>query len=763
MTQLGLGRRSGNGGHRCLWAAVVAALLVASGGFAADQPTDIALKKALDSRGISVVGIERTDDRLRVLVDNQAGYGGVVVAALVFGLAAPGAPPEGQIEVVATQDGRPLLRVTTPVAKAADFAKRNLSARRQEQLCGLLGESNSTPPAAVPAQPPVVINPSPKTPTAPPVVKPAGEIGQALVALGLENVRVVWRHDGDLDVHFENRTYRSDGDALGAVMQTVGQLVAPGTLVRVEPLRDEVSRGVFTFRAGAVAELNTGPVTGRQLAAAVTAGRDRSWLTWPDTVREQTPLLSPSRWRTDLLLRPGLEYAIGNERAPFESTLLLLPELTTTVGPGMRASVRGRADLGPWDFTIDRALMTGTGILGQNLLWTASVGKFREHAAGGFLEGQWVDSTDATRIGARLALAGMEFGRSDWNMAVGYVEHEFGELGLTARATFGRFLQTDSNDFVGTLERRFGESTVRISGALNDYKDRLFIGISMPLGGFKASKPDHFRIRSNPTADLDYASTSFPVGDDLGDAPDLRDFRGDLTLPYARTHPGHLFSDVTPVRRAERWVAPSFEGVTGLIRTPTADVMPDGRVALGTSWIPREQTSGLNAGASRSQPAFATLGFLPNLELTFRFTFYRDISSHFDGHDVNWPYDLDRSLAAQYRLVRQRDWLPSLAVGTQDIDAGDDSSKVGRATYLVASREEGPLDLHLGFGTGRFDGLFGGVELGLGDRVRLLGEYDTKDVNFGVRVRVLDCLTVDGAWLAGDDFGAAISYQKQLD
>jgi len=246
------------------------------------------------------------------------------------------------------------------------------------------------------------------------------------------------------------------------------------------------------------------------------------------------------------------------------------------------------------------------------------------------------------------------------------------------------------------------------------------------------------------------------------DAPDLRRFRGDLSLPYVRRHPEHLFGGIAAPTRRERWVAPSFEGTTGLIRIPTADVTPDGHYVLGTSFIPKQQTSGLHAGKSRSEPAYATVGFLPNLELSLRLTFYPDVGSHFDGRDVDWPYDLDRSLAAQYRLRRQHGWLPALGVGMQDINVGEDSSKVGRAAYLVASHQHGPLGLHLGTGTGRFEGVFGGVELDLGNRVRLLAEYDAEDFNAGLRVHWPNGFTFDGAWLHGNDFGAAVSYQGKF-
>ncbi|GAI32071.1 unnamed protein product, partial [marine sediment metagenome] len=287
------------------------------------------------------------------------------------------------------------------------------------------------------------------------------------------------------------------------------------------------------------------------------------------------------------------------------------------------------------------------------------------------------------------------------------------------------------------LERRFGESTLSLGGTAGIDPRRLLVRLSMPFGGVKQGEPQGLRVRTDPALELDYASSILPSGDNLWHAPDLRHLRGGLTLPYTSSHPERLVEGMgSPVREDEWKVAPSFEGLSGLIRTPTADVIPDGHYVVGSSWIPRAYTSGMHQGKSKSRPTYATVGFLPNLELSFRFTFYDDVTSWFNGITTEWPYDMDRCLSAQYRVWRQKGARPALAIGAQDMKFGDDAPKVGRAEYLVASHQFDDIRLHLGAGTGRYRGIFAGTEARIGEKMKLMAEYDTNDVNLGLRMHL---------------------------
>lgn len=724
------------------------------------------LTTKLQTLGIRVVESVPSDTTLRVVFEKQQGYDEMMAACLVLTIAAEYAPEDGSVEAAATRDSKLLFQVQTPAAKVGEFVKRSLSKRQRTLLQQLLTQPPGEEITKVVRRPikEIIVNPSAEKPPQKKVQTSAEDIARALVALDLENVQVAWQYNGDLNVQFENRTYRSDATALGKVLETIAAIVEPKTRVNVLVLRDEVVVGRFSIRADAYQKFRADEISIPEVRQELQADLDLWEFTWPEAIREGTGRLNPSRGRFDLLLRPGLEYSIGGELDPWESTPLLRPELTVGLGDGLRAAMRGRVVLDEWGWSIDRALITKTKRMhSPNLLWTASTGKFRHSRYGGFLEGQWVDGRDRTRLGARLAVLGLDFGDRDFEMRTGYIEREFGRVGLTARATYGTFLELGQRGYLVELERRFGESTLSLGGTAGIEPRRLLVRVSVPFGGAKQGEPRDLRVRTNPALELDYVSSILPSGDTLWDAPDLRDLRGELTLPYTSSHPERLVEGmVSPVREDEWKVAPSFEGLSGLIRTPTADVIPDGHYVLGSSWIPKAYTSGMHQGKSKSRPTYTTVGFLPNLELNFRFTFYDDVPSVFSGIVTHWPYDLDRCLSAQYRLWRQEGGRPALAIGAQDMQFGDDAPKVGRAEYVVASHQFDDLRLHLGVGTGRYRGLFAGIEARLSDHTKLIAEYDTNDVNLGLRMHLSSHLTLDAAWLDTADFGAAVNYQGAL-
>ncbi|MBC7328660.1 hypothetical protein H5T87_11215, partial [bacterium] len=91
--------------------------------------------------------------------------------------------------------------------------------------------------------------------------------------------------------------------------------------------------------------------------------------------------------------------------------------------------------------------------------------------------------------------------------------------------------------------------------------------------------------------------------------------------------------------------------------------------------------------------------------------------------------------------------------------------------YLVASRTlGGPFEVrkrkvfetigHIGIAGGSLDGIFTGVEFVLGPSLRIIGEYDTRDINLGARILVNDQLALTGAVFDFDKLGIGISFKK---
>ncbi|MPL68937.1 hypothetical protein SDC9_14670 [bioreactor metagenome] len=187
--------------------------------------------------------------------------------------------------------------------------------------------------------------------------------------------------------------------------------------------------------------------------------------------------------------------------------------------------------------------------------------------------------------------------------------------------------------------------------------------------------------------------------------------------------------------------APSVNGSTGLINTPSADVLQEGDFSLGYYDLKHDNVGVFNLGlANRLEIGVA--GF------------------HYDKQDN------ETMLNAKLSLIPEKVLIPGLAVGIED--ATDEKD---RSVYAVASKGL-PLGfrIHAGVGNGRYDGLFAGIEkqlspLGLvtGNNIfpatSLIAEYDGDDMNYGARISIIPGLKVDAGW-RNDEAYYGISFTR---
>ena len=118
-------------------------------------------------------------------------------------------------------------------------------------------------------------------------------------------------------------------------------------------------------------------------------------------------------------------------------------------------------------------------------------------------------------------------------------------------------------------------------------------------------------------------------------------------------------------------------GVTGLIDTPTARMSDDG-VLTATAAI-----------QSRTNSYAMTYQATPWLEATFRYTGWNQSRVRYD-----------RNYEAKVRLLRERAYIPQVAVGIRDLVG----TGLWSSEYLVASKEVADFDFTLGLGWGRLAG-----------------------------------------------------------
>jgi hypothetical protein len=133
---------------------------------------------------------------------------------------------------------------------------------------------------------------------------------------------------------------------------------------------------------------------------------------------------------------------------------------------------------------------------------------------------------------------------------------------------------------------------------------------------------------------------------------------------------------------AQEWEPPPLPrtnlGTVGLIEMPSARMAADGELSAGASYFKANQ--------------HYNLGFqiLPWLEGSFRYSGIQ----HFDPtYSVYW----DRSFGMKLRLWNESRYLPTLAVGINDIVG----TGLYSGEYIVASKQFGPFDATVGMGWGR--------------------------------------------------------------
>lgn len=163
----------------------------------------------------------------------------------------------------------------------------------------------------------------------------------------------------------------------------------------------------------------------------------------------------------------------------------------------------------------------------------------------------------------------------------------------------------------------------------------------------------------------------------------------------------------------------SLQGYTGILNTPSATVTSEGTLDFAYS----NQTESQWRNRTSSQDSYAfSLGLFSLLEI--------------GGRVIEAPR-VARDLSANIKLTSPRftalPYLPTIAFGIQDMGGG---SRFLQNRYLVSSLDLWRFRLSGGYGFGpdRMKGGFAGAEFKAHDWVYLLGEYDTRETNLGVRL-----------------------------
>lgn len=205
-----------------------------------------------------------------------------------------------------------------------------------------------------------------------------------------------------------------------------------------------------------------------------------------------------------------------------------------------------------------------------------------------------------------------------------------------------------------------------------------------------------------------------------------------------------LAAAVVLLAAAPAYAAPSINGSTGLINTPTADVLQEGQFSLGYYHLKEGGVGTFN------------LNLAKNLELGVAgFRYDSDVSK-----------DNDTLVNFKYSLLSETVLTPGLAVGVEDI--GND---VKRTHYAAASKAlPFGFRIHAGVGDGRYDGVFAAIEKTIspigaltGNSIfpatTLIAEWDGDRMNYGARMSIVPGLKIDAGWRHSETYiGLSYTY-----
>ena len=220
----------------------------------------------------------------------------------------------------------------------------------------------------------------------------------------------------------------------------------------------------------------------------------------------------------------------------------------------------------------------------------------------------------------------------------------------------------------------------------------------------------------------------------------------------------------------------SLAGTSGLINIPSADVISDQQVILGFGYMNRHSAY-LEQGRCDNFPIYIVVGYLPRLEFSAGVMFVPGQKS-FDGTNTY----KDGVVSLQYLLMKERKFLPSLAIGARDIY----SFILLNTTFVVASKtihnhSKSCFRFHLGYGSDIIDhhlgvpkkdrkfpvghtivGVFGGFEIQWKEKIIYMLEYDTQRMNTGFRFRLKRYLDFDVCLLNMKDLSGCLNFSFDL-
>ena len=210
-------------------------------------------------------------------------------------------------------------------------------------------------------------------------------------------------------------------------------------------------------------------------------------------------------------------------------------------------------------------------------------------------------------------------------------------------------------------------------------------------------------------------------------------------------------------------------GTNGMMNVPTADMRPAGTFDGGASLIQKELLYDKHYYTGLFYITFTAFSWL---ELTFRETI-REYQYSLKKHGRSDPFtNLDRSVSARIRPLKEGKYWPSVVLGANDFySEGSGSSNFYACYYGVLSKHfpiksVGTFEATAGYAHPykkgvAYDGVMGGLSFAPAffPDMRIMGEYDTHGYNVGVGAFLFRHLNATCFTREFKGINATLSYQ----
>ncbi|HTM58108.1 MAG TPA: YjbH domain-containing protein, partial [Candidatus Udaeobacter sp.] len=552
------------------------------------------------------------------------------------------------------------------------------------------------------------------------------EMERALIDQGLENVSADPDHGM---VGYENRRYRQSAEALGIARRAAGRPI----------LAFERRRGL----AAAAIE------TDERVSPA------RFHVLYPSDAEFPAPPAGPLRsttfTRADLDLGALVDYRVGQIFDPLQIRVDLEPRLILNPWPGASARagilipvqnnfptsalepdldrVRpGRISLDQFVWLPRAALASFSGGYFGDNRWGFALG-----AARPLDQGSWLIDAEVERTGfLAFPEGGAVYSSLDETSGFAGVTYRPPFLDLALRARAAQFLYGDRGVDL-EARRSFGDLDVAYfasrSSGINVYGVRLDI----PIPPSRRQSGTRIRLQPVERFGLSFRDHSEPIALFVTGVASREDYLRQLSLPSLEANAGRyrraLGDEPAEARTEVPWV--SMTGMTGFINTPWAGTINDRGFEAGYNYIPRRWAWD-HRGTNDNEVFYSTLGFLPRIETSLRWTRIPGYHSFQEIIPDSKLVDMDRMASGRIELLHPGPGRPGLAAGIEDAEG----TRRFHSTYAVAGLPLSFLHVQtrasLGYGFRIFDatryvldGTFGAVECALPRFARVQIEYDS--------------------------------------